>query len=297
VTRRRGRNPKRPTLRVGRLRSVRSPLRNVLQGVEELVERFLLDPEDPELLRRIRGTRDRARLSVIVVDAAFLHRREGQNVSTLCALLEGFGRSSFSALCDGIGDIEVLHGPEDVYLLESLALVIGRLRDRRGVESLRAGLRRLRQTLRSSPPRLLRVCCEAAQVTLIRILCDLGDEASGRADLLHLLGEGRHRVPPDVIELLARSAPPPALVPLARLHRLEAQVSLEGAHEIREAIRRIARRYGFESEAFAAEGAEEPERELLKRILARRRGPPEPAPPSRIPTDARRELSAAEGDA
>jgi hypothetical protein len=264
------------------------------------VELFLMNPEDPDSLQRVWSVRNRPRLSVTVVDAAFLHRREGQRVSRLCGLLEGFGRSAASAVSRGILDIEVLHGPEDAYLLESLALVLGRLRDRRGMEALRLGLRRLRRTLRSSPPTLLRVCCEAAQVTMIRTLCDLGDLESGRSDLLHLLGEGRHRVPPEAVDLLARIGPPAALVPLARLHRLEIQVSQEGAHEIREAIRKIGRRHGLQSGGTAALAeAGEAERGLLERVLTRRRGSHDPAPPvpRPPPMPERRELGAAEGDA
>jgi hypothetical protein len=97
-------------------------------------------------------------------------------------------------------------------------------------------------------------------------LFELGDRA-GADELLSILGDGRRRLPTDLVDLLARIGKKEALIPLARLHAIEEHVSFAGAHLIREAVRQIAHRERFRINDPLVKRADVADRAALERIL------------------------------
>jgi HEAT repeat protein len=182
-----------------------------------------------------------ARAARALIDLILKRRGESHLLSLFADAIAEIGKSALPEIRVGIECLSQLKRPEDVYLLETFADLLGLLDDREAAEVLRRQVEKLRQAVLTTQDPLLRECCEAARIRLRHVLFDLGDRG-GLEDLLTLLGDGRKRVSSGLFDLLAKIGDRRALVPLARLYAIEEPVSSSGAHLIREAIREIARR-------------------------------------------------------
>jgi HEAT repeat protein len=176
-----------------------------------------------------------------LTDLILKRRGESHLLSLFAEAFAEIGKPALPEIRVGLDGLSQLRRPEDVYLLETFADLLGLLDDRGAAEVLRRQIEKLRQAILTAKDPLLRECCEAARIRLRHVLFDLGDRG-GLDDLLSLLGDGRRRVSSGLFELLAKIGDKRALVPLARLYAIEEPVSSSGAHLIREAIREIARR-------------------------------------------------------
>jgi HEAT repeat protein len=203
-----------------------------------------------------------------MIEVLLRRRAEPHALSNFSDALAEIGKPALPAIVAGLDRISELKRPVDVYLLETLADVLGMLEDRRALGSLGRQIERLHESSRTNPDPLVRECCEAARIRLRRVLFDLGDRG-GADELLSILGDGRKRLPSDLVGLLAKIGNKHALVPLARLHIIEENVSFSGAQFIREAIREIAQRERLRPEDPILVNAEPAERALLERILPR----------------------------
>jgi hypothetical protein len=201
-----------------------------------------------------------------------LRRRTDLHVLAHCGdALSEIGRPAVPAVLSGIDRVTELDQPEDVYLLQTFADLLGHFGDRRAVDGLGRQLVKLDRAIRSSGNPRLWICCDAARIRLRQVLFTLGDRG-GLSDLLALLGDGRRRVPAGLVDLMAKIGNRKALLPLARLHAIEEAVSFSGAHLIREAIREIAHRERLRADDPLLKRAGPEERKLLERALPRTRG-------------------------
>ena len=205
-----------------------------------------------------------------MIEVLLRRRAEPHALSNFSDALAEIGKPALPAIVAGLERITELKRPVDVYLLETLAEILGMLEDRRGIEALGKQLERLHDAIRTSSDPAVRECCEAARMRVRRVLFDLGDRG-GAEELMSILGDGRKRLPSDMVGLLAKVGSKRALIPLARLHAIEETVSFSGAQFIREAIREIAQRERLRPEDPLFAQAGPAERALLERILPRGR--------------------------
>jgi hypothetical protein len=203
-----------------------------------------------------------------MIEVLLRRRAEPHALTNFADALAEIGKPALPAILAGLDRISELKRPVDVYLLETLADVLGMLEDRRAIGALGRQIERLHESLRTCSDPFVRECCEAARIRLRRVLFDLGDRG-GAEELLSILGDGRKRLPNDLVGLLAKVGNKQALVPLARLHAIEENVSFSGAQSIREAIREIAQRERLRPEDPLLVNADPAERALLERILPR----------------------------
>jgi hypothetical protein len=164
-----------------------------------------------------------------------------QAVTVLSEALESIGKPSAAPIADAVQNFRELKTPDDVFLLESLIVTLGGIDDRTTTPAIREQLPRLRRATKENGSHLFSDACESARVCIHSILSERGDRSAVN-DLLKLLGDGRSRVRDGIAQALARVGDRRALVPLARLYRIETGVSFAGAQIIREALRDIARR-------------------------------------------------------
>lgn len=180
--------------------------------------------------------------------------------------LAEIGKPSTGVILHALTHIVEVKRPQDVYLLESLIDLLGRLHDRRANSSLLEQLAKLNRAIKRNHDKQLVNCCEAAKVRIHQTLIDLG-EKGGLEDLLETLGEGRKRVRIGVVDALARVGDRRTLMPLVRLYDIEEHVSYAGAQLIKEAIREIARREHVTAEDRLFKELTAAERSILERIF------------------------------
>ncbi len=207
-----------------------------------------------------------------LVDVLLKRRDEPHLLSGAAEALAEIGRPALPAVLAGLERLVDLRRPVDVYLLETLADLLGQFNDRRAVEGLARQVERLRHAERTHEDHRVRECCGAARLRLRRVLFDLGDRR-GAEELVSLLGDGRRRVPAGLVELLEKLGTRDALIPLARLEAIEEPVSRSGAHLIREAIRAIAHRERLRPDDPLIRKAGSTERTALERILPKLKPP------------------------
>jgi hypothetical protein len=203
-----------------------------------------------------------------MIEVLLRRRAEPHALSNFADALVEIGKPALPAIVAGLDGVTELKRPVDVYLLETLADILGMLDDRRAIEVLGRQIAKLRESIRTCSDPLVGECCEAARLRVRRVLFDLGDRG-GADELLSILCDGRKRLPSDLIGLLAKVGNKHALIPLTRLHAIEETVSFSGAQSIRDAIREIAQRERLRPDDPLLKNAAPAERALLERILPR----------------------------
>ena len=164
-----------------------------------------------------------------------------QVLAPLGDALVGLGKTSVDVITDALKTPAKYETADDVNVVFSLVDALNKLRDKRAAPALAETLKKifaLQQEKREKP---LASDPELVRVRIHETLAEWGD-ASGLKDLMKLLGEGRSRVRMGVVGSLARLGDKSALVPLIRLHALEAPVSSSGEQDIKAAFREILRR-------------------------------------------------------
>lgn len=206
----------------------------------------------------------------VIVDSFIRKPDRPHAIANYSDALEEIGKPSLKAILNALGQMGELHRPEEVYLLESLVDLLGRLNDRQACAPLLEQIERLNRAIKRNHHQQLVHCCEAAKVRIHQILVDLG-EKGGLEDLLEMLGDGRKRVPMAVVDAAARVGDRRALVPLLRLYAIEEQVSSAGANVIKEGVREIIRREHAALEEGILRGLADAERAVLERLMPKSR--------------------------
>ncbi len=202
----------------------------------------------------------------VIVDSFVKKPDRPHAIANYSDALEEIGRPSLNAILQALGQTGEIRRPEEVYLLESLVDLLGRIQHRKACAPLLEQLEKLNRAIKRNHHKQLVHCCEAAKVRIHRILVDLG-EKGGLEDLLGMLGDGRKRVPMAVVEVAARVGDRRALVPLIRLYTIEEQVSSAGTNVIKEGVREIVRREHVTPDDRSLRGLTEAERAVLDRLM------------------------------
>lgn len=201
-----------------------------------------------------------------IVDTLIRKSDQPHLLASFSDALAEIGKPSINVILHALNHIVEARRPQDVYLLESLVDLLGRLHDRRVNSSLLEQLSKLNRAIKRNHDKQLVNCCEAAKVRIHQVLIELG-EKGGLQDLLEMLGDGRKRVRSGVVDALARVGDRRALAPLVRLYDIEEHVSYSGAQFIKEAIREIARREHVAADDRLFKELSAAERALLDRVF------------------------------
>lgn len=205
----------------------------------------------------------------VLVEALLSKSIPSNEVSSVAEALEEIGKPALDTIVSALDQNREITNADEAFKFESLIEILGNLNERRVAQPLVRQLPKLQQALQRSTDRALRDACESARVRIHRILSEDG-ERSALDDLLAILGDGRARVRDGIVEAVGRIGDERALLPLARLHEIEDDVSFAGAQQIRDSFREIVRRVNGKTEQTLRTLKAE-DRALLEKIMPKLR--------------------------
>lgn len=205
-----------------------------------------------------------------LIEAIFEKKHDAADCVQLIDVLEDFGKLAVKPIVTAIERLSRLSCAEDVYLLELLAGALVRLEGRKGAAQLIEQVRLLDAAAANQQKKKFAELCRAAEQRLHMLLAEEGVR-EGLDDLLALLGDGRCRVPEDLIIALGNIGDRRALMPLLRLYNVESLVSDRGARLVKYGFRKIAQREKITRDDAMFSSLAEEEKITLDRLLPRSR--------------------------
>jgi HEAT repeat protein len=176
-----------------------------------------------------------------LVEAILEGKHDAADHVQLIDVLEDFGKLAVSPMMTAIRRLSRLSCAEDVHLLELFAGALVRVEGRKGAAQLIEQVKLLDAAAANQQKKKFAELCLAAEQRLHILLAEEGVR-EGLDDLLARLGEGKSRVPEDLIIALGNIGNKRALVPLLRLYNVENPVSDRGARLVKFGFKKIAQR-------------------------------------------------------
>jgi HEAT repeat protein len=198
-----------------------------------------------------------------------LIRRKAGHPEVLMPLsdaLVGLGKSSVDVIMQALKEPARYERPEELNVVNSLVDALNELGEKRCAVVLQDVLRKLAVLEKEKKGETLPWDPELTRVKIHETLAEWGD-LSGLKDLVRMLGDGRGRVRNGVVASLAKIGDRSVLVPLLRLHAIEAPVSSSGEQDIKEAFREIVRREGIAKDDPIFAKVTDEERATLERLF------------------------------
>jgi HEAT repeat protein len=181
--------------------------------------------------------------------------------------LEEFGRPAADAILQGLGAIEVRRERE-VYLVECLIDALRTSWSPRAAAAVDSQVVKFNAVIARNGNASMGALCRHAKIKAIATLGEFGDRRR-LPELVALLEQGLGTMHPEVISALANAGDRQAVAALVK--SLETVDSLALQQEIKEAVRRIARREKATADDAAFAGLAEAQKSLLLKILPRAR--------------------------
>lgn len=189
-----------------------------------------------------------------------------QVLAPLSDALVGLGKASVDVVTEALKTPVKYDTAEDVNVAFSLVDALNKLGDKRAAPALAEALKKIAALQNEKREKPLSSDPELVRVRIHETLAEWGDP-SGVKDLMKLLGDGRSRVRMGVVGSLAKLGDKTALVPLLRLHALEAPVSSSGEQDIKAAFREILKRQNVTADDLVFAKLKDDERATFERLF------------------------------